>query len=30
MKVKTGLKEDEARLVEGKGWVRDGDGHGSR
>lgn len=30
MKVKTRLREDEARLVEGKGWVRDGDGHGSR
>ena len=26
MKVKTGMRGDEVRLVEGKGWVRDGNG----
>ena len=30
MKVKTGMSEDEARLVEGKDWVGYGDGRGSR
>ena len=26
MKVKTGMREDKVRLVEGNGWMRDGNG----